>query len=41
MWARHIPASQASCLRLLKAISAPELDIAAVENLIKHEASLC
>lgn len=41
MRARHIPASQASYLRLLKAISAPELDIAEVEGLIKHDASLC
>ena len=41
MRARHIPASQASYLRLLKAISAPELNIEEVEGLIKHDASLC
>jgi c-di-GMP-related signal transduction protein len=41
MRARHIPASQTSYLRLLKAISAPELDIEEVEGLIKHDASLC
>ena len=41
MRARHIPANQASQLRLLKAISAPEVDMAAVEELIKHDASLC
>ena len=41
MRARHIPANQASQLRLLKAISAPEVDLAAVEELIKHDASLC
>ncbi len=41
MRARHIPANQASYLRLLQAISAPEVDLAAVENLIKHDASLC
>ena len=41
MRARHIPASQTSYLRLLKAISAPELDIEEVEGFIKHDASLC
>lgn len=41
MRARHIPANQASYLRLLQAISAPEVDLGAVENLIKHDASLC
>lgn len=41
MRARHIPANQASYLRLLREISAPEVDLAAVENLIKHDASLC
>ncbi|MGB8064589.1 MAG: HDOD domain-containing protein [Candidatus Sulfotelmatobacter sp.] len=41
MRARHIPANQASYLRLLQVISAPEVDLAAVENLIKHDASLC
>ncbi len=41
MRARHIPANQASYLRLLQAISAPVVDLPAVENLIKHDASLC
>lgn len=41
MRARHIPASQATHLRLLQVISAPELDLNAVEDLIKHDASLC
>jgi EAL and modified HD-GYP domain-containing signal transduction protein len=41
MRARHIPANQASQLRLLKAISAPEVDLALVEELIKQDASLC
>ncbi len=36
MRARHIPANQASQLRLLKAISAPEVDFDAVEQLIKQ-----
>jgi len=41
MRARHIPANQASQLRLLKAISAPELDLDDLEDLIKQDASLC
>jgi len=41
MRARHIPANQASQLQLLKAVSAAEVDLAAVENLIKQDASLC
>ena len=41
MRARHIPANQASQLRLLKAISAPEVDFDAVEQLIKQDASFC
>jgi len=41
MRARHIPANQASQLRLLKAVSAPEVDMDAVEELIKQDASLC
>jgi len=41
MRARHIPENQASQLRLLQAISAREVDLAAVEDLIKHNASLC
>jgi c-di-GMP-related signal transduction protein len=35
------PENQASQLRLLKAISAPEVDFDAVEELIKQDASLC
>ena len=41
MRARHIPANKASQLRLLKAISAPVLDLDEVEGLIKQDASLC
>ena len=41
MRARHIPANQASQLRLLKVVSAPEVDLGAVEELIKQDASLC
>lgn len=41
MRARHIPANKASSLGLLQAISAPQLDLATVEDLIKHDASLC
>lgn len=41
MRARQIPANKMSSLRLLQAISAPEVDLAAVEDLIKHDASLC
>lgn len=41
MRARHIPGNQAGQLRLLKAISAPEVDLSAVEDLIKQDASLC
>lgn len=41
MRARHIPANQASYLRLLNVISSPEIDLAAVEEIIKHDASLC
>lgn len=41
MRARHIPANQAMHLRLLQMISAPELDLDALEDLIKHDASLC
>jgi EAL and modified HD-GYP domain-containing signal transduction protein len=41
MRARHIPAAQANNLRLLQAISAPEVDLGVVEDLIKHDASLC
>ncbi|HKU27997.1 MAG TPA: HDOD domain-containing protein [Candidatus Sulfotelmatobacter sp.] len=41
MRARHIPASQTTHLRLLQAISGGEVDLDAVEDLIKHDASLC
>ncbi|MGH9496187.1 MAG: EAL and HDOD domain-containing protein [Candidatus Sulfotelmatobacter sp.] len=41
MRARHIPAAQSNNLRLLQAISAAEVDLALVEDLIKHDASLC
>ena len=39
--ARHIPANQTTYLRLLQAISKPEIDFAEIEGLIKHEPSLC
>jgi EAL and modified HD-GYP domain-containing signal transduction protein len=41
MRARHIPANRATHLRLLQVLSAPELDLDAAEDLIKHDASLC
>lgn len=41
MRARHIPANQTTHLRLLQVISGRELDLDAVEDLIKHDASLC
>jgi len=41
MRARHIPANRATHLRLLRVLSAPELDLDAAEDLIKHAASLC
>lgn len=39
--ARHIPANQAIYLRLLRAISKPEVDFVEIEDLIKREPSLC
>lgn len=39
--ARSIPANQASYVRLLQAISKSEVDLGEIENLIKHEPSLC
>ena len=39
--ARQIPANQVIFLRLLQAISKPVLDFKEVEDLIKHEPSLC
>ena len=41
MRARHIPTNQATQLRLLQVISAQDVDLDAVEDLIKHDASLC
>lgn len=41
MRARQIPANQAVYLRLLQAISKPEMDLVEVEDLIKREAGLC
>lgn len=41
MRVRQIPASQASKLRLLQAISASEIDFTLVEELIRQDASLC
>ncbi len=39
--ARQIPSSQATCLRLLSAVSRSEVDFDEVEALLKHEPSLC
>jgi EAL and modified HD-GYP domain-containing signal transduction protein len=39
--ARHIPANQGTSLRLLSAVSKPEVDLSEVEGLIKHEPALC
>jgi c-di-GMP-related signal transduction protein len=39
--ARHIPTNQATYLRLLQSISKPDLDFNEIEDLIKHEPSLC
>jgi c-di-GMP-related signal transduction protein len=39
--ARHIPANQGTSLRLLSAVSKPDVDLAEVEGLIKHEPALC
>lgn len=41
MHAREIPANQMNYLRLLKAVSLPDLDSREIENMIKGEASLC
>jgi c-di-GMP-related signal transduction protein len=38
---RQIPANQATYLRLLSAVSETEVDLDVVEELIKHEPSLC
>lgn len=39
--ARQIPANQATYLRLLTAVSKTEVNLAEIEDLIKHEPSLC
>jgi c-di-GMP-related signal transduction protein len=39
--ARHIPANQTIYLRLLQAIAKPEVDFDEIEDLIKHEPSMC
>jgi c-di-GMP-related signal transduction protein len=39
--AHEIPANQLNYLRMLTAVSQPELDVRAIENLVKGEASLC
>lgn len=39
--ARQIPANQATYVRLLTAVSRPNVDFSEIEDLIKHEPSLC
>lgn len=39
--AHEIPANQLNYLRMLTAVSQPELDVREIENLVKSEASLC
>jgi c-di-GMP-related signal transduction protein len=39
--ARHISGNQATSLRLLSAVSKPEVDLSEIEALIKHEPALC
>jgi EAL and modified HD-GYP domain-containing signal transduction protein len=39
--AHEIPANRINYLRMLKAVSQPELDVREIENLVKSEASLC
>jgi EAL and modified HD-GYP domain-containing signal transduction protein len=39
--ARHIPADRTTYLRLLQMVSKPEVNFTEIENLIKHEPSLC
>jgi EAL and modified HD-GYP domain-containing signal transduction protein len=41
MHAREIPKNQVNYLRLLQAISRDELEVREIEDIIKHEASLC
>lgn len=39
--AHEIPTNRVNYLRMLKAVSQPELDVREIENLVKGEASLC
>jgi c-di-GMP-related signal transduction protein len=39
--ARHISGNQATYLRLLSALSKPQVDLTEIESLIKHEPALC
>ncbi len=39
--ARDVPANRINYIRMLQAVSGPELDVAALEKLIKTEASIC
>ena len=39
--AREIPANRLNYLRLLQAVSKPDLEVREMEDLIKHEASVC
>jgi len=41
MHAREIPANTMNYLRMLQAVSRPELNVREIENVIKSEASLC
>ena len=41
MTAREIPANRLNYLRMLQAVSQPELDPKEIENVIKSEASIC
>jgi len=41
MRARHIPAHQLNYLRLLQAISKPQIDFLEIESLVKREPALC
>jgi EAL and modified HD-GYP domain-containing signal transduction protein len=39
--AKEIPANRLNCLRLLRAVSQPEVDVSELEAIIKQEASVC
>jgi c-di-GMP-related signal transduction protein len=41
MQAREVPANRLNYMRLLQAVSQPELNLRDLETLIKHEASVC